>query len=80
MASHHTPGKVVPLHRGIADQPRDYVEPARFVGPARHIEVHPGVLDRVAETLSAPRFILFYLGFYAGCMATVGLALLWSAL
>jgi hypothetical protein len=35
-------------------------------------------IARVADTLSAPRFILFYLGFYAGCMATVGLAVLWS--
>lgn len=34
--------------------------------------------ERVAEALQSPRFILFYLGFYAGCMATVGLALIWS--
>jgi hypothetical protein len=33
-------------------------------------------LARVAEALASPRFIYFYLGFYAGCMATVGLALI----
>lgn len=37
-------------------------------------------LTRIAEALDSPRFIPFYLGFYSGCMATVGLGYLWSAL
>lgn len=41
-------------------------------------EPRPPLLERIAVTLQSPRFILFYLGFYSGCMATVGLAFVWA--
>ncbi|WP_156029873.1 hypothetical protein [Sphingomonas sp. URHD0057] len=36
----------------------------------------PSTLERIGDALSAPRMIPFYLGFYAGCMATVGSAII----
>lgn len=36
----------------------------------------PSTLERIADALAAPRMIPFYLGFYAGCMATVGSAII----
>ena len=35
-------------------------------------------LERIADAMGSPRFLLFYCGFYAGCLMTVGLAFLWS--
>lgn len=51
------------------NDPRSY--PADPPGP---------LLERIGATLQSPRFILFYLGFYSGRMATVGLALVWAVL
>lgn len=65
---------ISPLHR--VTPPRDYVE--RFGGPPRHETIRPRLIDRVAHALSAPRFFLFYLGFYVGAMFTVGAAFLWG--
>lgn len=36
------------------------------------------LLERIADTLQSPRFLLFYCGFYSGCVATVGLAFVWT--
>jgi hypothetical protein len=38
----------------------------------------PPLFERIGDALASPRFIYAYLGFYAGCMATVGLAMLWE--
>ena len=50
-------------------------EPMRFV-PSQ--ERKPSTFDKISDALSSPHMFTFYLGFYAGCMATVGLAFLWS--
>jgi hypothetical protein len=44
----------------------------------RHVVVREPWWERVAEALGSERFFLFYLGFYAGCFATVALAFVWS--
>jgi hypothetical protein len=38
----------------------------------------PSLFERIGDALASPRFIYAYLGFYAGCLATVGLAMLWE--
>jgi hypothetical protein len=40
----------------------------------------PGIFQRVSDALGSEKMLPFYLGFYAGCMATVGLAYFWAVL
>jgi hypothetical protein len=36
----------------------------------------PSTLERIGDALASPRMFTFYLGFYAGCMVTVGSAII----
>jgi hypothetical protein len=68
------PVSFVPLHRAIASGTVATREPSlKKSRPFGRVST----IARVAEALASPRFILFYLGFYSGCMATVALALVW---
>ncbi len=58
-------------YRPMKDEP-DVIQALR----ARYRK--PSPIERIADALSSPRFVLFYLGFYAGCLATVLLAAVWS--
>lgn len=37
-------------------------------------------LERIIEAIDSPRFLIFYLGFFAGCFFTVLAAALWGGL
>lgn len=85
---------IIPLHRGAtaradhlavppvgqrvglsthSDRPANFAWIAdRLNGPPRHVTV-----ERIAGTVGQRTFDRF-VGFYAGCMATVGLAAVWS--
>lgn len=77
MASHHHPGTVIPLHRGIADQPRDYpVRPLDLIDEMRRRHfIRPTLLERVADFLGSDRGISFMLGFLSGALFAVAVAL-----
>jgi hypothetical protein len=64
----------VPLHRAMPLARATHASHRARRGLGHTVGV---AIARVAEALASPRFILFYLGFYAGCMATVALALVW---
>lgn len=40
----------------------------------------PSTLDRIADALDSPKALAFYLGFLAGCFATVLTAAIWGTL
>lgn len=86
MASHFQPipgarPHISPRNMAIAmrdDETRRAIE-ARLAGRPRHKTVRQPLLERIAEALDSPRMLVFYAGFYSGAMATVALALIWSA-
>lgn len=83
---------IIPLHRAVRlpartldDIVRDHGSEAQhkpdlFEQLRAEARRGPSTLERVSDALASPRFVLFYAGFYAGAMFTVGMALLWSVL
>jgi hypothetical protein len=78
VTSHYPPSNIVPLHRGVVDQPRDYPEPARFVGPPRHLVIREPLLDRIGNALGSPAIIPIYLAFVCGFLCAGVLFVLWA--
>jgi hypothetical protein len=68
---------LVPRHRAMPSARAGRATP-RAGSRLGHPATIAIALARVAEALASPRFIYFYLGFYSGCLATVGLALIWA--
>jgi hypothetical protein len=42
------------------------------------LQPRPSLVARIGDALGSERMFGFYLGAYAGCMATVGAAIIWS--
>jgi hypothetical protein len=40
----------------------------------------PSTLNRICEAIDSPKALAFYLGFFAGCFATVLTAIIWGTL
>lgn len=77
--------KILPLHRVVElpvrtldDIAREHEGQPDLIEQLRQNTRYPSTIERITDALDSPRMIGFYLGFYAGCMATVGLAMLWS--
>jgi hypothetical protein len=73
---------VIPLHRAVRLAPRP---PAASPPPPAFAEIlqrepftPPSLPERVAEALGSRFWFGVFVGFYAGMLATVGFALLWS--
>lgn len=60
------------LHRGIAEQPRDFAGPRFVPSPERKLSL----LERVSEFISSDRGFSFFLGFYSGAMFCCGTMIL----
>lgn len=82
--------KVIPLHRGIrlaAARPREEDRspppPAR-IDCAEWLQREPyrrrSTLDRMADALGSPRFVIFYAGTWFGCLLTAIMAYVWAVL
>ena len=67
--------------RGTQGRDRPHPAPANLYNrfaESLQAEEPPSTLERIADALASPRFLLFYAGFYCGCIVTVGLAYVWS--